>query len=190
MHNEKQHFKTDSLITVPWRTKTLIPLMWRRHFPLRKFCNATITFLFFLALFHSLPLASCKVVLFCSFGYSCCIFCCSLRSVLFVVTMCKDADHSYSLFPGLPLTPSHLCALTLYRVFGWKPEQSLDILSVQSLWCTLITLLLLCCGCKCTPESAEFCSGPVPAARCRRQKRDTVTLWCHADGTTWLWLSG
>lgn len=120
-------------------------------------------------------MASCKVVLFCFFGYSCCVFCSSLRSVLFVVIMCIAADYSYSLFPRLSLTPSHPFALTLCRVFGSITEQSLVILyshnnahSSPHYFCAV--------DANAHQTLLNFVVALFLQLKCRRQKRDTVTL--------------
>lgn len=77
-------------------------------------------------------------------------------------------SHTHFSLDYLSPPPTHVP----WHLMGYLGENQ----SNQSLWCILIILLLLCCGCKCIPNTAELCSGPVPAAKCRRQKGDTVTL--------------
>lgn len=107
--------------------------------------------------------------------YSCYIFCSSWRSVLFVVIMCIDADHSYSLFLGLSPTQSCPCALTLYRVFGWKPKQSLVIVyshcGAHSSTCCLCAVHANTC-----PTLLNFAVARFLQLNAE-EKRETQSLW-------------
>lgn len=99
---------------MPWRTKLLIPLIWSRHFPLRKLCNATITFFFFLAPFHR---SACgQLVLF-------------MLHILFQLKecplCCEYVHRCWSLILTFPGTIPHPILPVCPDIVQGKPEQSL-----------------------------------------------------------------
>lgn len=177
------YWKTGSLTPVPLGAKLLSPLIRRRYFFLSELYNATITIFFLLACFHRSAcgqlwaraiLLLWLLVLHILFQFKkhplvCCEYVHSCWSLIFTSSM----D---------PLPP-HPFAPTLCRVLWWITEQSLVILYGRCIKCMLITLLLVCCGCKCTPITAKFYSGPIPAAKCRRKKK-VVTLNACSCGVT------
>lgn len=171
-----------------WRTNPSIPLIWRRHFPLWKLCNATITFLFFLAPFH---MSTCSQLE----GGAILLLWLFMLHILFwfkkCPLCCDNVHRCWSPILTFPWTISHpippVCPDIVQGIW-WKPEQSLVILYSH------------CCG-----HSSHFCFCAVDsnvhptlltfevvlflqlnAEDKVRYSHSGKQLWCQADGKTWL----
>lgn len=160
MSTEQQEFQTGSLTPISLRGELLISLVRRKYFLLEKLCNAPIPIFFLLGCPHRSACGQLWAGAVCCFGYSCCIFCSSLRSVLLcVAAMSVAADHSHSLLPCCQPAP-----LPWHCTVWRSTEQSRVTLYSQCTKYTFTTLLLVWCGCEGTPVTAKCYSGPVPAA--------------------------